>query len=505
MRKILALLFIVFLQISGTLGAVCSLSFDSKYSTIKIKDGGTLQVDSPIAQWDGTLACASGGTITGGDITFVDGLLDDVGNQFSLSAVFNSPEVTLNGSSVFRLEAGVCLHTISVSGTNNTLSGSGDVTETITLQDSSAELTLQLGGLLASDVVMNDGTVILASDLYLGNGVVFTGNGTVNLSDDSLYFGSEMKSWTSNTYWSGSGGALHFNSNISLSGTWTFGGNVVVHGNDQIIDLGDTGNIFVDSNSSVLFQGLILENVSDENIQCVDDTAVIMLDDATWCQGEDSSFRFDTGALRFVHKVLMCCNGGVFAYSSSETSTICSESKLVLDTGFTFSYDPGINSKNLVEFEAESSKLVLKSASLHSTATGMQLTKGVLEVKGDSYLSSEKIIIYTTMPQYLDEGIMFGSGTAADDFTCCIIGGASLTLSQGSLVYNNTVSNLLLIENKMSLLHIGQQARLVLDESLNVATGGVEFGNHATLMIKNGRALTSSIFPLGYLHRRSKP
>ncbi len=175
-----------------------------------------------------------------------------------------------------------------------------------------------------------------------------------------------------------------------------------------------------------------------------------------------------------------------------------------MDTGFTFSYDPGINQKNLIEFEAESSTLVLKSASLHSTATGMQLTKGVLKVKGDSYLSSEKIIVYTTMPQYLDEGIMFGSGTAADNFMCNIVGGASLTLSEGTLVYNNTVSNLLLIENKMSLLHIGQEARLVLDESLNVATGGVEFGNHATLLTKTGKSFVGSIFPLGYIYRRSK-
>ncbi len=408
------------------------------------------------------------------------------------------------GGDSFYVDSGVAPFPISASGTNNTIGGAGDIAGTITLQDSSAALTLQLLGLLTSDAVMNDGTLTLANDLYLGSGVMFTGNGTINLSDYSLYFGSETKSWSDNTYWSGSGGAMHFNSNISLSGTWTFGGNVVVHGNDQTFDLGATGNIFVDSNSSVMFHGLRLENVSDENIQCVDDTSVIMLDDVAWCQSDSSSYNFDTGALRFTHKVLMCGNDSLFVYSTSETSTICSESKLVLDTGFTFSYDPGVASKNLLAFEDESSKLTLKSSTLHSTATGMQLKKGGLEAKGESYLSSDKAIVQANVPRILDEGIMFGSGTAADDFSCVIVGGASLTLSGGTLVYNNTVSNLLVIENTMSNLHIDALARLVLDQSMQVATGGIEFGNHATFTIKNGKTFTGSIFPLGYLHRGSK-
>ncbi len=410
----------------------------------------------------------------------------------------------LNGNCTLFMTKGIIPINVSISGSGNKVQGSGSISGTVALLDSGTEITSYLSGFIKDTVTLNDGTFTLSEDLQVSNGVMFGGDGTINLGSYDLTFGSEALAWSGNTYWSGSGGAIHLNSDVSLVGTWTFSGNVVLHGNDQTIDLGSTGNIFVNSNSSVMFHGLRLENVSDENIQCIDDTAVIMLDDATWCQPDSSSCRFDAGSLRFIHKVLMSGNNSLFVYSTSETSTICAESRLVLDANFTFSYDPGTASKGLLEFEKESSKLVLKSASLHSTATGMQLTKGKLEVKGDSYLSSEKIIIYTTRPQYLDEGISFGSGTVDDDFTCVISEGSTLSLVQGTLVYNNTVPNLLMFNNPTTLLSIAGGARLVLDESLQLTAGGIEFGNHATLTIANGKTFTGSIFPLGYLHRLSK-
>jgi len=489
-----------------------SLGFISKANTSRIALGASYSTHymQSINFSNMTLQTVPGSAAftndTGVSVRLTNIAIEGSAGNFRITATRSSSSLlslTGNGDSYY-VDSGVSVPLISVSGTNNTIGGAGDIITLITLQDGSAVLTLRLVGLLARSIVMNDGTVILANDLTLGGGVMFTGNGTVDISDDGLYFGASDLSWSDNTYWSGSGGALHFNSNISLSGTWTFGGDVVIHGNDQILDLGTTGNIFVDSNSSVMFHGLRLENVSDENVQCVDDTATIILDDAVWCQPASSSFSFNTGALRFVHRVLMCGNNSLFVYSTSETSTICYESMLVLDNSFTFSYDPGIASKSLMEFEDESSKLILKSSSLHSTATGMQLTKGVLTIKGDSYLSSDKMIAQAHVPYILDEGITFGSGAAAEDFSCVIIGGASLTLTEGTLVYNNTDADLVIIENTMSLLHIAQEARLVLDESLRLVTGGIEFGNHATLMIKNGKTFTGSMFPLGYFHRRSK-
>ncbi len=390
---------------------------------------------------------------------------------------------------------------VLVSGTNNTIGGEGDISGVVTLQDSASELTSRIIGHILSSPVMNGGTIIQEQDLHLGNGVVFSGDGIVNIGGYELQFGSQMLMWAAATTWVVAGGSLNLHANISLSGTWTFNGDCMVHGNKHTIDLGDTGEIWIDSNSSVMLHELRLENAG--NVRCVDDTGVITLDEAIWCQ-HDADSLFSNGALRFKNKVRMHGNG-VFVYSTSQTSTIYSSSKLIMEEGMTFSYDPPVAVKDLLEFEDSSSQFILKAASLHSTATGMQMKKGTLDIKGQSDLSSDSIIVQTPIPHILNEGIMFGSGVAADNFTCVLVGGVNLSLTQGTLVYKNTDPDLIILASGASLVKIGEQAQLTLDESLRLVTGGIEFGNHATLMIKNGRTLTSSIFPLGYLHRRSKP
>ena len=408
--------------------------------------------------------------------------------------------VALSGNDSFHVDSGVAPFPIFVSNTNNTIGGEGDISAAIVLQDADTELTIQLLGRLTSSMVMNGGTLTLANDLHLANGVMFVGDDRVNLNSAGLYLGSQDLTWSGNTYWSGNGGAIFLNANVSLSGTWTFDGSCVVHGNDHSIDLGATGNIFVDSNSSVMFHGLRLENAG--NVHCVDDTSTIILDDVIWCEHDGDSL-FSSGAIRFINKVKLHGNG-VFVYSTSQTSTICSSSKLVMDEGMTFSYAPSVAGKDLLEFEDSSARFILDAASLFSTATGMQLKTGRLEIKGNAEILSDTILVPTPIPHILNEGITFGTGSAEDDFTCVLIGGANLSLTAGTLVYNNTDPDLLIIESKSSLLKIGEQARLTLDESLRLVTGGIEFGNHATLMIKNGKTFTGSIFPLGYLHRRSK-
>ena len=484
-----------------------SAGFISKAKTSRIKQGDAYSTHfmKDIRFSDATieLSLASFTTDPGISVNISNVILDTPVGDYRLTGSRPSAftiALTGNGDSLF-VDSGVAPFPILVSNTNNTIGGEGDITAAIVLQDSDTELTSQLTGRLTSNMVMNGGSLTLINDLHLGNGVMFVGNGSVNLNSAGLHLGSQSLMWGGNTYWVGSGGAIHFNSDVSLVSTWTFSGTCMLHGNGHTVDLGDTGEIWIDSNSSVMLHELRVENAG--RMRCVDDTGVITLDEAIWCQ-HDSDSLFSNGALRFKNKVRMHGNG-VFVYSTSQTSTIHSSSKLIMEEGMTFSYDPPVAVKDLLEFEDSSSQLILKAASLHSTATGMQMKKGTLNIQGQSELSSDSIIVQTPIPHILNEGIMFGSGVAADNFTCVLVGGVNLSLTQGTLVYKNTDPDLIILESGASLLKIGVQAQLTLDESLRLVSGGIEFGNHATLMIKNGRALTSSIFPLGYLHRRSKP
>jgi len=57
--------------------------------------------------------------------------------------------------------------------------------------------------------------------------------------------------------------------------------------------------------------------------------------------------------------------------------------------GSTFSYDPGIMSKDLIVFENNHSTLQLNGATLHTTLTGMNLAGGTLLIT-QSHLWKQK-------------------------------------------------------------------------------------------------------------------
>jgi hypothetical protein len=96
----------------------------------------------------------------------------------------------------------------------------------------------------------------------------------------------------------------------------------------------------------------------------------------------------------------------------------------------TFSYKPPSASKNLIVMEANSSILYLYETSMHSTTTGIRLTKGILSVDG-------------TCPVYSDataesEAITFGDGAMASNDLVIKIGPESgLDVRSGLVLINN--------------------------------------------------------------------
>jgi hypothetical protein len=96
--------------LSGLVGLLVStnisagtLKLDSRYSTIKVNADATLAIDQPISVFNGTLIKAFGAGVTGEDITFNDGILEDAGNQLLLSAVLD-----LSGTIILSGDSSVC-------------------------------------------------------------------------------------------------------------------------------------------------------------------------------------------------------------------------------------------------------------------------------------------------------------------------------------------------------------------------------------------------------------
>ena len=284
-------------------------------------------------------------------------------------------------------------------GTGNTIRGNGYISGLIALQDSSAEVSFNLNGALVTDVAMGGGTIALSSDLHMTQDNVFTGEGVVNLSNNSLYLGSQDKTWTGSICWDGDYGRMHMNSKVSLSGTWTFSGECLIDGHVNDLDLGSIGQIVVERGSKLILKDVNILGVSGNNIRCLDNLSSIEFRKSKLFL--DSNFSFTTGSMDIVEE-LEVYGDYTLDYQSTMPITISLSSLLSMMKGSTFSYNPASDSRDLLVMEYSSSVFELNDATLHSTETGVILTKGVLRISGDSYLSSDASIPY--------EGITLGDG-----------------------------------------------------------------------------------------------
>ncbi|MCA9770214.1 WD40 repeat domain-containing protein [Candidatus Dependentiae bacterium] len=288
---------------------------------------------------------------------------------------------------------------------------------------------------------------------------------------------------------------LFFNSNVNV------GGNIIIQGSCTFdcggysLDLSG-GEVTVDKDANLIIEKGKIKGLSGEDLRCVDDTGVLTLRDVKWLQ--DDIVTFSHGAIRFSGDVVMSGNH-MFVYQSSRTSTLLAKSSWKLDEGFTFSYDPIVlTSQSLLEFENKSSVLILNSSTLHTTVTGLQLTRGTLRVERDSYLSSEKEIIdeYLT----IDEGIILGDGIQeSNDMSIEILSNQMLRVLEGSLTYRNVDPSSWSMVGQTSILSIVSGARLALHQSINLGNGRARFQNNTVCAKADGKNIIGAIDVLGAL------
>ena len=110
-------------------------------------------------------------------------------------------------------------------------------------------------------------------------------------------------------------------------------------------------------------------------------------------------------------------------------STIDFNSTLYVDNGATFRYAPTRVERDLLYMKDKSSRLFLDGCTLHSTKTGMRLTRGKLLLDNNVVFSSEGNAV--------SEAICFGDGTAANDLDIQVLADAQVNV-YGRLEYENT-------------------------------------------------------------------
>lgn len=419
---------------------------------------------------------------------------------------YNTSSVTnlLNGNQSIVMVSGLLPLVTLVANANNTIAGNGSVDQAIIFQDSNAQLNWALNGQLLVSMVMNGASLNLLTDLTCGNGVILSGPCTIHLNNRVFSYGQTDLTITDPTYWDGNFDAVNLFSNVTLENTWTFSGHCVLDGNGHILDL-TSGNIVIEQGSHLTISNVTLRNISGSNIACLDDAGTLVLENVTWLQ--DNNYTFTHGALNIMSTV-ECQGNYIFAYQSPVASTVVSKGSLMLDSGFTFSYDPG-TSPDLLQFADKTASIVLQQDSLlHATMQGLNLQKGSIFVVGSASIGAEiwNGVDEDMNPITIDNGITFGDcANTANDFVCNIGAGVTLTIASGSWNYKNMYYRSLLLGDQSTSFFVATLAALNSYRPMSVGNSIATFANNSTLGQAPSAPYSGSVSTQGVLNTPTLP
>ncbi|MDR3549839.1 MAG: hypothetical protein P4L31_00355 [Candidatus Babeliales bacterium] len=332
-------------------------------------------------------------------------------------------------------------------------------------------------------LTLNRGDFVLFGNATLINGGIFVCNGfSVQFPHDNSPFSPGSTPSTFN------GGNVSFNSPVALSTTLTFQGTSILNGNGNIITFASAAAISVASGGSLLIQNATLQGISASQLACQDNTGVLSLQNVTIVQ--DGDFTFTLGIMNILNDVEFT-GSSVFAFRSTNSLNINSYSTLMFDAGSTFSYDT--TNASLLKFSDVTAQLFLNGATLAATGTGINLTKGTLNVDSNSFFASTGTL-----------GVTIGSCVSANDLQVNMFNNSQLTVNQGLLNYKNVNAASFNMFNSFAQLSMGAGTTLNVYRSLN-GLGSVIFGNNTTLGTSPGASLLISSLQQGTISFSTLP
>lgn len=352
------------------------------------------------------------------------------GLQFKLTGQrYNDyTNLLMNGS--LYIETGVLPLVTLVAGTGNIMSGLGGVSQPIILSDRYTQLTIALDSMIQAPIIIQDSTLLLGKSLTLGDNQLIKGRGIVNVQGNTLEIGGLSLVSTSTLDFVAQKGALKLRDNLLLTSRWTFSGECTLQGNGNSLILGPRGQIALAPRSTLILKNIKVDGLQEGKLYCLDNSSVFVFD-GTICS-LDSSLSFTLGAFKIINQSSIDGENAAFAYESCMTSSIADRSRLTINSDVMFSYAPSCDKRKLIVLEGRNSRLSLRNAELHSTSTGLQLTKGCVEIHGQCRVSSDAL--------YPAEGILLGNGLSEnDDIQLDIYPESIMEITSGYLVNKNVV------------------------------------------------------------------
>jgi len=354
-------------------------------------------------------------------------------------------------------------------GTNNIILTFAFLKNGFALQDSSTIATFNSVFPVSGNVQLQGGTLTLNQDLLFESLTNIQSLGTILANGYLINFSASIQALPfSDGFFQNA--TMAFNNDVTINSALTFDGDCRLSGEGHSIILGDSGSINITPYSTLTMNDLTIKNIAGTNISLASESSKIILQDVIWFQSDN--YTFTTGSLQFKNNVEMRGVGN-FTYQSSQVSSVLADSTLTLDSGFTFSYDPG-TSPDLLTFVDHTSLLVLNNnATLYVTLQGLNLINGSMFVQGNGLIASE-------VNGSIDNGITLGNCNAVNDFMVTLAGGVQLELLQGSLNYKNVNASSFNMLSSSNILFINANSSLNVYQTLN-GPGITTFGDNATL------------------------
>lgn len=279
---------------------------------------------------------------------------------------------------------------------------------------------------VGGSVTLNGGTLDLDLDLRFDSDATLVNGGLINAAFRIISLPDIRTGFTIPSGFMVSDGIIYLNSDVTLNGIFRLNGSTIIRGQHYTLNLGSSGALVIGDGGTLLLDDVTIDGLHAGNMYCTDNAGTFSFDNVMLVLDDDYSFtqgRFD---------VATSCNISgthVFTYQSSSASSIQSDATLFFDTGMTFSYAPSAAEKKLLIMSDQSSIVHIYETSLHSTSTGLQLTKGTLIVEG-------------TCPVYSGaataaEGIFLGGGSTETELSVRILPESSLDVVSGFVVYDN--------------------------------------------------------------------
>lgn len=313
--------------------------------------------------------------------------------------------------------------------TNNTMLGFASFENGITLQNAATTCTYNGYLPVSGTVNLNNGRLILRRDLAFSDTTRFATFGHIigNGYAFSLAPSTSSIDNTVNMTYSLNSTIFTLNNNLTLSVHLSFNNNSTIMGNGFAIDFAQTGSISAGIGASLLLKNVTLKNVSSSRVRCLDTSATITFNNVTMIL--DNHYAFTVGRFDVVDNLTVQGNY-TFSYQSGSVSTVQQRSFLNMAPLTTLRYQPSTTQRNGISLYDASSSLFLNGATLSSSSTGLQLTKGLLVIDGKVNIASDAASIA--------EGITIGDGVAAsNDLNMLIMPAGRIAIQSGYFVNKN--------------------------------------------------------------------